>query len=134
MLSVHDAGSLERMRAGLTATALIMLLGAGCARSAQHGVAEGQFSLPGRPATDLQRGGLNLSTGSHGNGHGVTARVQADGSYSRSLPAGSYSVIGALAGRGGGPAAETCPEVITVVIAANTTTRADFVCHSSAAS
>ena len=80
-------------RTGVTATAVIMFLGAGCARSAQHGLVEGQFSLPGRPATDLLRGGLNFSTGSHGNGHGLTARVQADGSYSLSLPAGSYSVF-----------------------------------------
>jgi hypothetical protein len=94
---------------------------------------EGQFSLPGRPATDLQRGGLNFSTGKHGDGHGLTARVKADGTYSLSLPVGSYSVVGALAGADGGPTAETCQDTITVVITANTTTHADFQCHASPA-
>jgi hypothetical protein len=122
------------MRASITAMVLIALLGAGCARPVHHGLVEGQFSLPGRPAADLQRAGLNFSTGKHGNGHGQTARVNPDGTYSLSLPVGSYSVIGALAGGSGASTAETCQETITVVITANGTTHADFVCHASPAS
>src|SRR5205823_10904581 len=54
--------------------------------------------LPGRPAADLQRGGLNFSRGAHGSAHGDSVRVGPDGTYSVTLLPGSYSVIGALSG------------------------------------
>jgi hypothetical protein len=92
-------------------------------------VVDGRFSLPGRSAADLQRGGLNFSEGVHGNGHGQTVRVGADGTYSVSLAAGTYTVVGALSGQ----PAETCGETMTVVVVARTTTRSDFVCHTVAA-
>ena len=106
------------------------LLSVGCARTVQHGRVEGQFSLPGRSPTDLQRGGLNFSTGVHGSGHGQTARVSPDGAYSLTLPVGTYTVIGALAGQ----PAEACQETMTVVVRAKTTTHADFACHTIPAS
>jgi hypothetical protein len=96
---------------------------------------DGTFSLPGRPTADLQRGGLNFSTNGHGNGngHGHTTRVNADGTYSVTLAAGTYSVIGALAGQAGGVAAETCDATINVTVTANSTVRADYVCHATPA-
>ena len=105
------------------------LLSVGCARTVQHARVEGQFSLPGRSPADLQRGGLNFSTGAHGEGHGQTARINADGAYSLSLPVGTYTVIGALTGQ----PAEACQETMTVVVPAKTTTHADFVCHTTPA-
>ena len=122
------------MRASLALTVLVtVLLGPGCGGAAQRGVVDGQFSLPGRPAADLQRGGLNFSTDEHGLGRGHTTRVNADGTYSVTLPPGSYSVIGGLSGHSGGPAPETCSETINVVVTANGTTRADYVCHATPA-
>ena len=94
------------------------------------GVVSGQFSVPGRPASDLQRGGLNFSSGAHGGGNGLTTKVSADGSYTISLPPGTYSVIGGLA-KQSGAAAESCAETINVVVAANGNTHADFVCHAT---
>jgi len=114
-------------------TLFALLLSAGCGHP-QHGVVDGQFSLPGRPAADLQRGGLNFSTNDqHGSGHGVTTPVGADGTYSVTLAPGSYSVIGGLSGSPGGPAAETCGATIKVVVKANSTTRADYVCSATPA-
>jgi hypothetical protein len=60
-------------------------------------------------------------------------RVSADGTYSVTLPPGSYSVIGGLSGSPGGPAAETCGATINVVVTANSTTRADYVCDATPA-
>jgi hypothetical protein len=114
--------------------ALIALLGAGCGHSQSRGVVAGYFRLPGGSATDLQRGGLNFakaSEGAHGNGAGHTVQVSADGSYTVTLPSGSYSVIGALSGQPGKTASETCGSSITVVVRANSTTHADFVCHAT---
>lgn len=90
----------------------------------------GQFSLPGRAAADLQRGGLNFSLGAHGDQNGSTTKVSADGSYTISLPEGSYSVVGGLS-KQPGAAAESCAETINVVVVANRTTNADFVCHAT---
>ena len=112
-------------------TLIAALLGAGCGHTGPRGVVDGQFSLPGRPAADLQRGGLNFSADQHGNGHGHTVRVSADGTYSVTLPPGSYSVIGGLSGKPGGSAAETCGATIDVVVTANSTTRADYVCRAT---
>jgi hypothetical protein len=109
------------------------VLTAGCGHAQSHGVVEGYFRLPGRPAADLQRGGLNfakVSEGVHGNGAGHTVRVSADGSYNVTLAPGSYSVIGGLSGHPGGPAAEKCAAAINVVVTANSTTRADYVCDA----
>ena len=92
---------------------------------------EGHFRLPGRTAADLQRGGLNFSAGDHGRGHGYTTRVGADGEYRVTLPPGSYSVIGGLSGHSGGPAPETCAASMSVVVTANSTTRADYVCQAT---
>ena len=104
---------------------------AGCS-SGSHGppgVVSGQFSLPGRPTADLHRGGLNFSLGTHGDdGNGRTTKVNADGSYTISLPPGSYSVIDGLS-KQSGAAAESCADTINVVVTANSTTNADFVCH-----
>ncbi len=112
---------------------IALLLGAGCGHPA-HGVVDGHFSLPGRPAADLQRGGLNFSTDEqHGLGHGHTTRVSADGTYSVTLAPGSYSVIGGLSGSPGGPVAETCSATINVVVTADSTTRADYVCDATPA-
>ena len=111
----------------------IALLVAGC-DSGPHGpegVVSGQFSLPGRPAADLQRGGLNFSPGAHGHGNGRTTKVGPNGAYSISLPPGSYSVIGGLSGHSGGQPPESCAETINVVVTANSTTDADFVCHAA---
>lgn len=94
---------------------------------------DGYFRLPGRPAADLRRGGLNFSTNEHGKGHGHTALVNADGTYSVTLSPGSYSVIGALSGNPGGPAPETCAATLNVVVTANTTTRVDYECHATPA-
>ena len=94
---------------------------------------EGSFRLPGRPAADLQRGGLNFSANEHGKGHGHTVQISADGTYSVTLSPGSYSAIGGLSGNPGGPAAESCDATINVVVKANSTTRADYVCHATAA-
>jgi len=110
---------------------IAVLLMTGCGHPA-HGVVEGQFSLPGRPAADLQRGGLNFSANDqHGKGHGQTTRVKADGTYSVTLAPGSYSVIGGLSGKPGGPAAETCAATMTVVVTAHNSTRADYVCEAT---
>ena len=111
---------------------IVALLVAGC-DSGTHGppgIVSGHFSLPGRPAADLQRGGLNFSTGAHSDGNGRTTKVSADGEYTISLPPGSYSVIGGLS-KQSGAAAESCAETITVVVTANKTTNADFVCHAT---
>ncbi len=110
---------------------IAVLLSVGCGHPA-HGVVDGQFTLPGRPASDLERGGLNFSTNEqHGKGHGQTTRVSADGTYSVTLAPGSYFVIGGLSGSPGGPAAETCGATIKVVVTANSTTRADYVCDAT---
>jgi len=110
----------------------VVVLVAGCDSGSHEppGVVSGQFSLPGRPAADLQRGGLNFSRGDHGDGNGRTTTVGAHGSYTISLPPGTYSVIGGLS-KQAGAAAESCAETITGVITANGTTKADFVCHAS---
>ena len=111
--------------------AIVALLVAGCGRTGPRGTVDGYFSLPGRPAADLQRGGLNFSAGEHGNGHGHTTRVGADGHYSITLSPGSYSVIGALSGHAGGPEPASCAATMTVVVTANSTTRADYVCSAT---
>jgi hypothetical protein len=118
-----------------TAIVIVALLAAGCGHSQSRGVVDGYFRLPASSAADLQRGGLNFAkagAGVHGNGAGHTVRVGADGKYRVTLPAGSYSVIGGLSGQPGGPAAEKCAASINVVVRANTTTRADYVCHAIA--
>ena len=110
---------------------IVAVLAAGCSHAQPHGVVDGYFRLPGRPPADLQRGGLNFakaSEGVHGNGAGHTVRVSADGSYTVTLAPGSYSVIGGLSGHPGGLAAEKCAATIDVVVMANSTTRADYVC------
>ena len=115
---------------------LVALLGAGCGHAQSRGVVAGFFRLPGGSAADLQRGGLNFakaSEGAHGIGAGQTVRVSADGSYTVTLSSGSYSVIGALSGQPGKIVPETCAGSINVVVRANSTTRADFVCHATAA-
>jgi hypothetical protein len=112
---------------------IVALLVAGC-DSGPHGppgIVSGHFRLPGRPASDLQRGGLNFSPGAHGDGNGRTTKVSADGEYTISLPPGSYSVIGALSGHSGGPAPESCAETINVVVKANSTTNVDYVCDAT---
>ena len=110
--------------------AIAALLLAGCSQSAR-GVVEGSFSLPGRPAADLQRGGLNFSSGFHGKGHGTTTRVSADGTDTVKLRPGTYSVIGALDGHPGGPAPERCAATINVVVKANSTTHLEYVCDAT---
>jgi len=113
----------------------VALLGSGCGdmgTSGPQGVVSGHFSLPGRPEADLQRGGLNFSPGAHGDGNGRTTKVGADGAYTISLPPGTYSVIGGLS-KQSGAAAESCAETINVVVSANSTTQADFVCHATPA-
>ena len=112
---------------------IVALLVAGCGDSGPQGppgVVRGHFSLPGRPAADLQRGGLNFSPGSHGDENGRTTKVSADGEYTISLPPGTYSVIGGLSGHSGA-APESCAETINVVVTANSTTNVDFVCHAT---
>ena len=110
---------------------VVALLIAGCGRTGHRGEVDGYFRLPGRPAADLQRGGLNFSTGVHGQGRGHTTRVSADGKYAIMLSPGSYSVIGALSGHSGGPAPETCAATMNVVVKANSATHADFVCRAT---
>jgi len=117
------------VRGRITSTLIVALLVAGCGHAGPRGVVEGYFRLPGRPAADLQRGGLNFSADKHGNGHGHTTRVSAGGTYSVTLSPGSYSVIGGLSGHPGGPAAERCGASINIVVRANSTTRADYVCR-----
>lgn len=113
----------------------VLLLTVACSHARAHGVVQGHFVLPGRAASDVQRGGLNFASGdSHGNGEGHTARVNSDGSYSISLPAGSYSVIGALSGEQAGPVPESCAETLTVTVTAGATTDLDFVCHAAPSS
>ena len=110
--------------------AVALLCAAGCGGS--HGTVTGYFRVPGGSATELQRAGLNFSKTSehvHGDGSGHTVRVGADGGYTVRLPSGSYSVIGALSGRPGKVASEICGAAMTVTVRANSTTRADFVCH-----
>ena len=109
---------------------IVALLVAGCGHAGPRGVVEGSFRLPGRPTADLLRGGLNFSADVHGNGHGHTTRINADGTYRVTLSAGSYSVIGGLSG-GPGAAPETCAATMNVVVKANSTTRADYVCHAT---
>ena len=118
------------MRARLAALAIAALLLAGCSPSAR-GVVEGSFSLPGRPAADLQRGGLNFSAGFHGKGHGTTTRVNPDGTYTVKLRPGTYSVIGALDGHSGGPAPERCAATMDVVVKADSTAHLDYVCRAT---
>jgi hypothetical protein len=127
------ASNVGGVRGRITVTLIVALLSAGCGHTGPRGVVDGSFSLPGRPAADLQRGGLNFSANEHGNGNGHTTRVDADGTYSVTLPPGSYSVIGGLSGHPGGPAAETCGATINVVVKAKSTTRADYVCDSTPA-
>jgi len=115
----------------LALVVIAALTAAGCGHAKPHGMVVGTFTLPGRPAGDMQRGGLSFSTGVHGKGHGHTAAVAANGSYTVTLPTGSYSVIGALSGRPGGPPPEACAETMNVVVTANATTRADYVCHAT---
>ena len=122
------------VRRRLTLLVLVALLGAGCGHAHSRGVVAGFFRLPGGSAADLERGGLNFakaSAGAHGNGAGHTVRVGADGSYTVTLPSGSYSVIGALSGQPGKITPETCGGSINVIVRANDTTRADFVCHAT---
>lgn len=121
--------SVSGVRGRLTWATIAILSIAGCSQARPSGTVTGHFSLPGRPAADLLRGGLNFSTHQHGNGSGHTTRVGADGTYELTLPAGSYSVIGGLAGSPGGPSAESCDATINVVVVANATTRADYVCN-----
>jgi hypothetical protein len=118
------------MRKRITMTLVAALLLVGCSRGAPAtGTVDGHFRLPGRPAAELQRAGLNFSRGAHGHGHGDTVRIAADGRYTVALPPGSYSVVGALSG----PPPETCAAPIHVVVTAHRTTRADFTCHATAA-
>jgi len=114
----------------MTVSAILVLLLGGCGAK-PTGMVDGYFRLPGRPAADLRRAGLNFSRGAHGTAHGETTRVGADGSYSVTLVPGSYSVIGALSGHADGPAPESCAAGITVIGRAHQTTRADFVCHAT---
>ena len=109
---------------------IVVLLVAGCGAKSS-GVVDGHFRLPGRPAADLQRGGLNFSRGAHGSAHGDTVRVGPDSRYRVTLLPGSYSVIGALSGHPGGPVPETCAATMHVVVTAHHTTRADYVCHAT---
>ena len=115
----------------LALAVLFSLIAVGCGHAKPQGTVEGTFTLPGRAASDRQRGGLNFSVGAHGKGHGHTVTVAADGSYTVTLPPGSYSAIGALSGRPGGPAPESCAETMNVVVRANAITRADYVCHAA---
>ena len=115
----------------MASLAIVALLVAGCGHPESRGVVDGSFRLPGRPAADLQRGGLNFSTGVHGQGRGHTTRVSADGTYTITLSPGSYSVIGALSGHAGGPAPESCAATMKVVVRANSTTHADYVCRAT---
>lgn len=115
----------------MTLAVIVVQLAAGCGHTESRGVVDGYFRLPGRPAADLQRGGLNFSAGEHGHGHGHTTRVGADGKYSVTLSPGSYSVIGALSGHAGGPAPESCAATMNVVVRANSTTHADYVCRAT---
>ena len=122
------------MRRRLTLLVLVALLGVGCGHAQSSGVVAGFFGLPGGSAADLQRAGLNFanaSEGAHGNGAGHTVQVSADGRYTVTLSSASYSVIGALSGQPGKIAPETCGGSINVVVRANSTTRADFVCHAT---
>jgi len=124
------------VRRVVTTVALLAMLAAGCGGSHGHGVVAGQFRLTGAPAADVARGGLNFAKGSdgaHGNGNGHTVQVGADGSYSVTLSAGTYSVVGALSGRPGGPAPERCKATINVVVRSNATTRADYACEAEPA-
>jgi len=124
----------------------VVLLAAGCGRSSPSGTVDGYFSLPGRPAADLARGGLAFLPGNgvahhHGGilgflsgnrgGHRHTATVGADGRYSVRLPSGSYAVIGALSGHPGGPVPERCAAQTNVVVTPNRTTHLDYVCNAT---
>ena len=115
----------------MASLAIVALLVAGCGHPESRGVVDGYFRLPGRPSADLQRGGLNFSTGVHGQGRGHTTRVSADGTYTITLSPGSYSVIGALSGHAGGPAPESCAATMSVVVRADSRTRADYVCRAT---
>lgn len=127
--SARIRGTLGGVRRRVASALIGALLVGGCGGAGPRGVVEGQFSLPGRPTADLLHGGLNFSANQHGEGHGHTTRIGADGTYSVTLSPGTYSVIGGLSG----PPAETCDATINVVVTANSTTRADFVCHATPA-
>jgi hypothetical protein len=134
------------VRRRITLTVIVMLLVVGCSHPKPHGVVDGYFRLPGRPATDLQRGGLNFLpakgrghhrggvlgflSGNH-SGHGHVTTVGTDGRYTVTLPTGSYSVIGALSGHPGGPAPESCAARTNVVVRADRTSHLDYVCHAT---
>jgi hypothetical protein len=117
------------VRARLGLIVLALLLAMGCSAK-PTGVVVGHFRLPGLPASDLQRAGLNFSRGTHGPSHGDTTSVGADGSYSVTLVPGSYSVVGGLSGNPDGLAPERCAGTMHVVVTAHRTTRADFVCRA----
>jgi hypothetical protein len=134
------------MRRRITLTVIVMLLLVGCSHPKARGEVDGYFRLPGRPATDLQRGGLNFlpaNGGRHrrggvlgflfGNhpGHGHVTTVGTDGRYTVTLPAGSYTVIGALSGHPGGPTPESCATRTSVVVQADRTLHLDYVCHAT---
>jgi hypothetical protein len=110
---------------------MVVLLAAGCGGAGPRGVVDGNFRLPGLPAADLQRGGLNFRSANGGTGHGHVTKVGIDGRYTVTLSPGSYSVIGALSGQPGKVVSETCGATMNVVVTANRTTRADYVCHAT---
>jgi hypothetical protein len=115
-----------RRLTGVCIAVVVALLLVGCSRAGTAtGTVDGHFSLPGTPAADLRRAGLNFSRGAHGHGHGDTVRIDSDGRYTVALAPGSYSAIGALSGS----PPETSGATINVVVTAHKTTRADFVCH-----
>jgi hypothetical protein len=121
------------VRKAFVALVTVVVLAAGCG-GRSNGVVTGTFSVPGGTPAELQRAGLNFAktgSGMHGDGYGHTVRVNRDGSYTVTLPSGSYSVIGALAGHLGRVESETCGAGINVTVRANLTTRADFVCHAT---
>jgi hypothetical protein len=119
------------MRSRIGLVVIAALLAAGCSAK-PTGVVTGNFRLPGHAAADIQRGGLNFSRGSsHGPAHGETTRVGPDGTYSVTLLPGSYSVIGGLSGRRGGPAPERCAATMHVVVTAHHTTTANYVCRAT---
>ena len=124
----------------------VVLLAAGCGHSTPSGAVDGSFSLPGRPAADLARGGLAFLPGNgevhhqggilgffsgNGGGHRHIAKVGDDGRYGIKLPAGSYAVIGALSGTPDGPVPETCAAQVQVVVTANRTTQLDYECQAT---
>jgi hypothetical protein len=130
----------------IVSVTFVAVLAGGCGHSTPNGTVEGTFSLPGRPAADLARGGLAFLPGNgevhrqggifgflSGNrgGHRHTATVGGDGRYSVTLSAGSYAVIGALSGRPGGPVPESCAAQLHVDVTAHHTTHLDYVCQAT---